>query len=229
MADGPVGTLPAGLDAYAGYVNQSGIGITYPGVLSRFPNARHLSITTNGSVAMCADVESGAMIHWTGYEYGYCSVSNVNELVAKYGRPARLWTAHYTGTAHICSPHCTPGLVTSADGTQWVDHGSWDESLLNDNFFDLTSPPPQGADMVIASTPSGNGYYIAKPDGSVDAYGDAVYHGGINNAGPGGASALVAGDACTGISVRPSGGYWLITEKGLVYGFGGAPHYGNAV
>ena len=30
MVDGPVANLPPGFDAYAGYVNRSGIGITYP-------------------------------------------------------------------------------------------------------------------------------------------------------------------------------------------------------
>jgi hypothetical protein len=143
MADGPVANLPAGLDAYAGYVNKSGIGITFPQVVAKFPTAQHLSITTNSSPAMCADVERGAMSNWTGYQYGYCAVSNVNTLIAQYGRPAKLWTAHYTGYAHRCSPVCWPGLVTIADGTQWTEHGGlWDESLLSDDFFGAPIPAP---------------------------------------------------------------------------------------
>ena len=145
MADGPVANLPSGMDAYGGYVNQSGIGVTYPQVVAKFPDAQHLSITTNGSPAMCADVESGAMQDWTGYLWGYCSVSSVNSLVKTFGRPHKLWTAHYTGTAHICSPACWPGLVTTADGTQWIDHGGWDESLLSDDFF--APPTQQGESM----------------------------------------------------------------------------------
>lgn len=149
MADGPISNLPPGMDAYAGYVNLSGIGITYPMVVAKFPNAQHLSITTNGSAAMCADVESGAMSQWTGYDYGYCAVSNVNALVTAYGRPRKLWTAHYDPKfgAHICSPACWPGLVTTADGTQWTDHGNadWDESLLSDTFFDPPQPTPDQA------------------------------------------------------------------------------------
>jgi len=144
MADGPVANLPAGMDGYAGYVNRSGIGITYPGVVAKYPNAQHLSITTDGVAALCADVESGAMSEWTGYTYGYCSVSNVNSLLTRYGRPKKLWTAHQDPAlgAHICSPACWPGLVTTADGTQWVDHGGWDESLLADDFFILQPLPP---------------------------------------------------------------------------------------
>jgi hypothetical protein len=145
MADGPVANLPAGLDAYAGYSNKSGIGITYPGVVAKFPNAQHLSITTNRSPAMCADSEKGDPPSWVGYDYGYCQVSSVNQLIAQYGRPKKLWTAHYDARfgKHICSPHCWPGLVTTADGTQWTDHGgAWDESVLADDFFVLVPGPP---------------------------------------------------------------------------------------
>jgi len=160
MGDGPPANIPPGLDAVAGYVNKSGIGITYPAVVAKFPNAEHLSITTNGSPAMCADVEPGAMSSWAGYQYGYCSVNRVNSLIAQFGRPEKLWTAHYDPSigAHICSPKCWPGLVTTADGTQWVDHGGWDESLLSDTFFNQPVPIPtkeyEVTDSVVA--PNGN-------------------------------------------------------------------------
>ena len=156
MADGPVANLPTGFDAYAGYVNASGIGATYGAVVARFPEAQHFSITTNASPAMCADVEAGAMKSWRGYDYGYCSVANVNDLIRSFGRPRKLWTAHYSIRlgAHICSPACTPGLVTTADGTQWTDHGGWDESLLSDSFFSPPTPR-KGDTMSIAIAPDG--------------------------------------------------------------------------
>jgi hypothetical protein len=161
MADGPVANLPEGMDAYAGYVNKSGIGITWPAV-NAIPAKYHLSITTNGSPAMCADVESGAMIHWLGYDYGYCSVSAANALVAKYGRPLKLWTAHYTGFPHICSSTCWPGLNVWVDGTQWTDHaGAYDESLLDDTFFDLASPSQEDDMQIYATTSAGTGFVIA--------------------------------------------------------------------
>lgn len=172
MADGPVANLPPGLDAYAGYVNKSGIGITYPDIVATFPDAIHFSITTNGSLAQCADVESGAMSDWTGYTYGYCSVSNVNSLISKYGRPTKLWTAHQDPSlgAHICSPQCWPGLVTTADGTQWVDHnGQWDESLLSDNFFSPFQLPKGATYMWGTTDKDGNDriYYSAFDTGHI--------------------------------------------------------------
>jgi len=145
MADGPVANLPPGMDAYGGYVNDSGIGETWPGVqlLAAQQHAIAFSFTTNGSPAMCADVEKGAMSEWTGYDYGYCSVANVNDNIRLYGRPRKLLTAHYDPKygAHICSPQCWPGLITIADGTQWIDHGGWDESLLSPTFFDAVPQP----------------------------------------------------------------------------------------
>lgn len=173
MGDGPVDNIPAGLDAYAGYVNRSGIGVTFPPLVAKYPNALHLSITTDGIAAMCADVESGAMSHWSGYTYGYCAVSNANNMIREYGRPRKLWLAHYDPHigAHICSPECWSGLITTADGTQWTDHGNvWDESLLADNFFELQpnpSPSTQGENMIAYDPGSKSGSWALGPDGGI--------------------------------------------------------------
>ncbi len=141
MGDGPPGNIPPGLDAVAGYVDASGIGVTYPQIVTEFPSSRHLSIAVHGAPAECADVENGAMTSWAGYTVGYCSVSRANSLIATFGRPRKLWTAHYTGVSHLCGPAC--GLTgTTADATQWTDHGGvWDESACANNFFDFQNPP----------------------------------------------------------------------------------------
>lgn len=150
MGDGPVANLPGGLDAYAGYTDQGGIGVTFPGIVQRFPNALHLSISVHGlAPAMCGDVENGALSSWAGYDYGYTAISNAQAMINRYGRPKKLWTAHYDSSlgAHICSknnPACAKfGFQDEADGTQWTNHGGpWDESLLADDFFVLDPPPP---------------------------------------------------------------------------------------
>lgn len=164
MADGPVANLPSGMNAYAGYVNRSGIGITFPQVeqLAAKEKAIAFSITTDGAPAQCADCEAGAMSDWRGYAWGYCQVSNVNAQIARYGRPQKLWTAHYDQRIgpHICSPACWPGLVTTADGTQWTNHGKadWDESLLRSDFFALSPSPPQLSEVeIMAITELANG------------------------------------------------------------------------
>ena len=186
MGDGPVDNLPSGLDAYAGYVNQSGIGITYPGILVKFPNAHHLPITTNGSPARCADVERGAMSTWKGYEIGYASVSSTGDLIARDGRPKLLWTAHYTDVPHICtSAACWPSSPVPwvADGTQWTTHGGvWDESLLTDAFFPVPHPPQPP--IHLPSTPSNGGRMsttiVTLPILS-NGTGWGIFDGGINS------------------------------------------------
>ena len=70
MADGPVANLPAGLDAYGGYVDKGGIGITFPAVAAAHPSTHLLSIAVHGATAMCGDVENGALSNWKGYGWG---------------------------------------------------------------------------------------------------------------------------------------------------------------
>ena len=168
MADGPPLNLPAGCDAYAGYVDSGGIGITWPAV-QRIPARFHLSISVHGAPAMCADVENGALSSWKGYTVGYCSASQADALIARDGRPTKLWTAHYDPVlgAHICGP-TTCGLVktTTADGTQWTDHGNvWDESLLSEDFFDFLEPAG-GSDMAdrVYAVQTATAWYVVNID-----------------------------------------------------------------
>jgi peptidoglycan hydrolase-like protein with peptidoglycan-binding domain len=153
-----VAAIPAGLDAYAGYVN--GHWATYPAVVAAHPAARHLSISVFADGhADCLDVETGDatdaqaaawLAAWTPGNTTkpvlYTSASNVASLLAAVGRPRDsllVWSAHYRGDQHLCHPD-TCGYP-AADATQWVDHdGQWDESVVTDTFFPArpTPPPP---------------------------------------------------------------------------------------
>jgi hypothetical protein len=81
--------------------------------------------------------------------------------------------------------------------------------------------------MLVAYTSTGNGYWLVKADGSVYAYGDAVYKNGVNNAGPGGTSALVSGDYPTSIAGHGNDGYLISTQKNNLYAFGSAKYLGK--
>lgn len=73
-------------------------------------------------------------------------------------------------------------------------------------------PVPPGAPAVgIAATPDGKGYLVLAADGSVYAFGDATYHGSRGGEWTDGAPVGIAVDAKTG-------GYWVVTSKGAVYG-----------
>lgn len=149
--------------AVAGYVN--GRWPTYPEVVKRWPNAKHLSVAvTAGADADCLDVERGDATNsqapaWIKRQLArgvyrpvvYTSASNAAALLATLSRAGidrsqvRLWSAHYTGKPHICG-RATCGYP-QADGTQWTDKvngKSQDESLLSSTFF-AAKPSPKPA------------------------------------------------------------------------------------
>lgn len=65
----------------------------------------------------------------------------------------------------------------------------------------------------------GKGYYMVGADGSVFAFGDAKYHGGMNAA-P--LTKPITDGVCDG-----KGGYWLVGEDGGIFAFGGAAFHGS--
>jgi hypothetical protein len=148
--------IPANAPAVAGYVG--GRWPTYHELATRFPHAKRLSIAVNaGEDAECLDVEPGdatvsQAAAWIKRQRNrgvkrpvvYCSVSQARGVVsalkaAGLGRSSyRLWTAHYTGRAHLCSSACGFGMPTTADATQWTDRAlgrSLDESLCAHGFW----------------------------------------------------------------------------------------------
>ena len=133
--------LPAG-DAffYAGYVD--GDFADYDAIRTRFPHAQVLSIAVFASNdAECLDIESGdatpdEAAGWyfrqktRGVERPclYASADAMEQDVlpalnaAGIGRSSvRLWSAHYTGTPHICGPSTCGLMSIDADGCQYTD------------------------------------------------------------------------------------------------------------
>ena len=56
----------------------------------------------------------------------------------------RLWSAHYTGSPHICGPRSCRATSIDMDGTQWTNAAlgrNLDESLLAADFFAAPAPP----------------------------------------------------------------------------------------
>ena len=111
---------------------------------------------------------------------------------------------------------------------------TWDENVapylpggivvLPDGNLASTSSPPVAllpAPVVgMASTPSGNGYWIVDAQGYVDAYGSATNYGGM------GGDPLNA--PISHIVSTPDGkGYWLVAADGGVFSFGDAQFYGS--
>jgi hypothetical protein len=72
----------------------------------------------------------------------------------------------------------------------------------------------------IASTRSGNGYWLAGSDGGVFAAGDAKFYGSAGNI------ALTQGIVDIA-STRSGRGYWLVASDGGVFSYGDAKFYGS--
>ena len=142
--------------------------------------------------------------------------------------PPHYWIADYTGVAH---------LVPGSAATQWTDAGPYDVSETDGVWHQPQPAPPAPPapfpspnteeSHMIASTPSGNGYWILHPDGSVWSYGDAQYFGGLNPGAPVAGGALPAGASAISIEAHPGGeGYWILSSSHQVYAFGAAAYHG---
>ncbi len=136
--------IPADPTAVAGYVD--GLWPTFYDLLIRFPKAKHLSITvTPDRNARCLDVETGdarpdEAASWVGKQHArgikrpivYANTSTMPTVIDFLEKDGirrweyLVWTAHYTGVAHV-----EPG----SDATQWSTNRLFDESLCESYFL----------------------------------------------------------------------------------------------
>jgi peptidoglycan hydrolase-like protein with peptidoglycan-binding domain len=155
--------IPPSAQAVAGYV--SGRWPTFTRLRGQFPRALLLSIAvTAGDNADCLDIETGDAIPadaaaWFLRQKArgvtrpclYASASLMESDVVPVMRAAgidrsavRLWSAHYSGTPHICGQSSCRQMSIEADGTQWTNRAGGrdlDESLLLADFFDVPPAP----------------------------------------------------------------------------------------
>jgi len=187
-----VANLPAGADAYLGYVD--GRWPTFAEVRARFPGRPVLSMAVfaAGDADGC-DVEAGDLMPsqlglWVKRQIFrgvrrpviYASASAIpaaEDALTEAGlvrADVRLLSAHYGAGQHICGPAtCAYPGVPACDGTQFTDAapglgGSLiDESILLDNFFTEASVPLTQADAdLVARTLLNFDGVIPGPDGN---------------------------------------------------------------
>jgi hypothetical protein len=191
-----VTNLPAGGDAYAGYGN--GPYANIGAIQARFPGKTVLVVDVlNEGIGDFLDIERGDAVPADAPGYVrrrlaagaklpglYGSVSTwwqiVTELVAAgIGRTqVRVWSAHYTGRAHLCDAGCGMPAGWVADLTQYADPGPYDVTLLADTVLaaaihtpaspPVPPPPPVITDIGdivaeqitqwISTDSNGNGY-----------------------------------------------------------------------
>ena len=156
-----VSQLPGGGYAYAGYVD--GSYANFPELERTYPHAHLLSISVTGNPgahAVSVDDENGDANNPQAVAFikakiaakvwrpvAYTQASNLATLESDLGGiprgEYRLWSAHYTGTPHLCSRLvCGYGGNTPADATQYAANPynytagrNIDISVLSKNFF----------------------------------------------------------------------------------------------
>ncbi len=97
-------------------------------------------------------------------------------------------------------------------------------ALSSTGIFRVTGPARPGANSFvgIASTPDGEGYWLAQAGGGVYSFGDVGFYGSLPGIGVRPAQPVV------GIASTPDGkGYWLVGADGGVFAFGDAGFYGS--
>lgn len=155
---------PADPQAVLGYVDgHVGDQPDWAYVQRRFPGACHLSIALDPAHdADALDIEAGAAspssaVAWYERQKArgvarpcfYASASLMEATIIPVVRASRfprdqvrLWSAHYTYSAHVCGPGSCRLTSIGMDGTQWTDRAygrNLDQSLLLPGFF---GPPP---------------------------------------------------------------------------------------
>jgi len=148
--------IPAGAQAMAGYVD--GAYRSLGPMRVRLPEALWLSIATSpSSDAMVLDVEQGdagptSAVQWVVGQLRqgvrrpclYVGLSNVPGLLAALAhsgiqrQQVRLWTAHWTGIAHICGPECGISESNRPGATQYesLSRRGVDTNLTTLEWFD---------------------------------------------------------------------------------------------
>ena len=146
--------IPRNAVAVAGYVG--GSWATWFSIPEFFPKAKRASIAVNaGEDADFLDIERGDAViaqapEWFKRQRAlgkkrpgfYISVSDARALMRTLKAAGirrwqyRLWTAHYTGRPHRCSPLCRFGFWSVADATQWGNTTSYDVSLCRGDFIE---------------------------------------------------------------------------------------------
>jgi len=172
--------LPAGYPAYLGYLD--GHWPTGRTITAEHPQAHIIVLTVLGgnAVADGCDVENGDLTPESGAVWARMRIDqgDARPIIYaslntwRYQLPVQLashavnvlrlrrFTAHYTGTPHLCGPQC--GLSWTADATQWTDAFRTpagrviDMSLLSGTFFGPipTTPTTVDPEVIVRQLPT---------------------------------------------------------------------------
>ncbi len=115
-------------------------------------------------------------------------------------------------------PVYCPGQTIAADGAVTATGGQFPYPF---RVPAVAGEPNVPAPVVgMASTADGNGYWLARADGSVSVHGDAVNHGSM-------AGTPLNAPVTHIVATNDGGGYWMVASDGGIFAFGDAGFYGS--
>jgi hypothetical protein len=128
-----------------------------------------------------------------------------------------LMGAGFNATAYRGNPSWT-ALLVDTTGTATLDF-TWGQ-VLADLPGSSSTVGLSASAVGIASTPHGQGYWLAAADGGLFAFGDAGFYGSMGG--------RPLAQKVVGIASTPDGqGYWEVAADGGLFAFGDAGFYGS--
>lgn len=177
-------------------------------------------------VNISGDAGHGCVVdtNWLGFDfehYGDLEKGPVMGMTTPIGTNGT-WSAEFRVPSYLGgSTTRGPGGPVSP-GRYEVSAGTCKKGVTATAAFRVTSGTPAGSArgyVAMAVTLDGQGYWLARADGAVSAYGDARSYGSLTAS----STTPIAGIART----YDGKGYWLVNAGGQVFTFGDARSYGS--
>ena len=156
---------------------------------------------------------------WTaelfGYAYGDLGAAMSRQAAQVAGQGNPVPPSPVVAGVSTGAPVYCPGQTSGPNGQVTATGGQYPYPFAVAPVAGEVSPV-----VGMASLPTGNGYWLARADGSVSAHGAAVTHGSM-------AGQPLNAPISHIVSTADGNGYWLVASDGGTFAFGDAPFYGS--
>ena len=175
--------------------------------------------TSVGVGVTCADHQA-----WTvevfGYAYSDYSSASARQVAQDQSQGQPVAASPMVAGTETGDPVYCPGQTIGPGGLITATGGQFAYPSQVPSVPGEPDGSALAAAVGIASTPSGNGYWVARADGSVTAHGAAVNYGSM-------AGRALDAPITHIVATSDGGGYWLVGSDGGIFSFGDARFYGS--
>lgn len=182
---------------------------------------------SSGTVGSTVDVSGNAGAgcavdkNWFGFDFKPAGgaaggpATQMTTLVSK-----GTWSATFAVPKYLGEPGKGAGVAVTPGRYQFSAPGCTNKKVAVKTFTVKAGSPAGNAYVAIVATVDGQGYWLARADGQVSAYGDAHGYGSV--------AGHLASPIVAMARTYSGHGYWLVGAGGHVYTFGDAHAYGSA-